>query len=79
LHWAITRQTAPQIVASRADSTKPNMGLQTWKNVPAVGGNFKGSEKQEVSVIREFRITGKEGNLFCKHYIIPAMSILTEN
>lgn len=35
LHWAITKKTAPQIVASRADSTKPNMGLQTWKNAPA--------------------------------------------
>jgi hypothetical protein len=35
LHWAITKQTAPQIVASRADSTKPNMGLQTWKNAPS--------------------------------------------
>jgi hypothetical protein len=35
LHWAITKQTAPQIVASRADSTKPNMGLRTWKNAPS--------------------------------------------
>lgn len=35
LHWAITKQTAPQIVASRADSSKPNMGLQTWKNAPS--------------------------------------------
>ena len=35
LHWAITTQTAPQIIASRVDSTKPNMGLQTWKNAPS--------------------------------------------
>jgi len=35
LHWAITKQTAPQIVASHADSTKPNMGLQTWENAPS--------------------------------------------
>jgi len=35
LHWAITKKTAPQIVASRADSTKLNMGLQTWKNAPS--------------------------------------------
>ena len=34
LHWAISRQTAAEIISSRADSTKPNMGLTTWKNSP---------------------------------------------
>jgi len=34
LHWAITRQTAAEIVHSRADSEKQNMGLATWKNAP---------------------------------------------
>jgi len=34
LHWAITGKTASQIVASRANATLPNMGLQTWKNAP---------------------------------------------
>lgn len=34
LHWAITGKTAAEIIASRADSTKPNMGLATWKNAP---------------------------------------------
>ena len=34
LHWAITGQTAAEIIHSRADSTKENMGLQTWKNAP---------------------------------------------
>lgn len=34
LHWAITRQTAAELIAARADSTKPNMGLTTWKNAP---------------------------------------------
>ena len=34
LHWAITGKTAAQIVAERADSSKPRMGLQTWKNAP---------------------------------------------
>ncbi|MBK7381451.1 MAG: virulence RhuM family protein [Ignavibacteriales bacterium] len=34
LHWATTGKTASQIIAERADSTKPNMGLQTWKNSP---------------------------------------------
>ena len=34
LHWAITGQTASEIIAARADSTKQNMGLSTWKNSP---------------------------------------------
>ena len=34
LHWAITGQTAAEIIHSRADSTKENMGLKTWKNAP---------------------------------------------
>ncbi len=34
LHWAITGKTAAEIIASRADSTKPNMGLATWRNAP---------------------------------------------
>ena len=34
LHWAITGSTAAEIIAQRADSGKPNMGLTTWKNSP---------------------------------------------
>lgn len=34
LHWAITGQTAAEIIYSRADSKKENMGLTTWKNAP---------------------------------------------
>ena len=34
LHWAITGKTASQIVASRANASLLNMGLQTWKNAP---------------------------------------------
>lgn len=33
-HYAITGQTAPDIIYSRADHTKDHMGLQTWKNTP---------------------------------------------
>ena len=35
LHWAITRQTAAEIIVSRADCEKEYMGLTTWKNAPA--------------------------------------------
>ncbi len=34
LHWAITGQTAAELIAQRADAGKPNMGLTTWKNAP---------------------------------------------
>ena len=34
LHWAITGQTAAEIIASRADANKLNMGLTTWKHAP---------------------------------------------
>ena len=30
LHFAATGMTAPELIASRADHTKPNMGLTTW-------------------------------------------------
>ncbi|RLD80757.1 MAG: hydroxyacid dehydrogenase [Bacteroidetes bacterium] len=31
LHWAITGQTAAEIITQRADNTKENMGLTTWR------------------------------------------------
>ena len=34
LHWAITKQTAAEIIFSRANHTKENMGLTTWRNAP---------------------------------------------
>lgn len=34
LHFAITGKTAAEIVADRASSSKPNMGLTNWKNSP---------------------------------------------
>lgn len=34
LHWAITGQTAAEIIASRADGSKENMGLTSWTNAP---------------------------------------------
>ena len=33
-HYAITGQTGAEIVYTRADHTKANMGLTTWKNAP---------------------------------------------
>jgi len=31
LHWAATHMTAPELIASRADHSQPNMGLTNWK------------------------------------------------
>lgn len=33
-HYAITGQTAAEIISSKADHTKKHMGLTTWKNAP---------------------------------------------
>ena len=49
LHWAITGQTAAEIIASRVDSTKKNMGLTTWKNAP------KGSiRKSDIGIAKNY-------------------------
>jgi len=34
LHWAITKQTASEIIISRANHKKDKMGLTNWKNSP---------------------------------------------
>lgn len=34
LHWAITGNTAAEIIDNRANSENPNMGLTSWKNSP---------------------------------------------
>jgi hypothetical protein len=46
LHWAITRQTAAEIITQRSDSTKENMGLTTWR-----GSNIR---KTDVSVAKNY-------------------------
>ncbi len=54
LHWAITQQTAAEIIHSRADSQKQNMGLTNWKNAPA--GPIR---KPDVSVAKNY-LNGEE-------------------
>ena len=34
MHWAVTHQTAAEIIYSRADAERPHMGLTTWKKAP---------------------------------------------
>jgi hypothetical protein len=54
LHWAITGQTAAEIIATRVDGTKENLGLQTWKNAP------KGSIRKTDVVIAKNYLNEKE-------------------
>ncbi len=49
LHWAITGQTAAELIASRADSSKENMGLTTWKNAPK--GNVR---KTDIGIAKNY-------------------------
>jgi len=54
LHWAVTGKTAAQLIAERADSSKPQMGLLIWKNSP------KGKiVKSDVGVAKNY-LTEKE-------------------
>ncbi len=46
LHWAITGQTAAEIITQRADSSKENMGLTTWR-----GDNIR---KTDVSIAKNY-------------------------
>ncbi|MDR1164809.1 MAG: virulence RhuM family protein [Deltaproteobacteria bacterium] len=39
LHWAVTGMTAAEIIHSRADSAKPNMGLTTWRGAKVREGD----------------------------------------
>lgn len=49
LHWAITRQTAAEIILSRANHEKEKMGLTSWKNSP--DGKIR---KSDVSVAKNY-------------------------
>lgn len=49
LHWAITGKTAAQLIKDRADSSRPNMGLQTFKN--ALGGKVL---KSDISTAKNY-------------------------
>jgi hypothetical protein len=51
LHWAVTGKTAAEIIAERVNSSKPSMGLTTWKNAP------KGKIlKSDVSIAKNYLI-----------------------
>lgn len=49
LHWAITKQTAAEIIVSRANHEKEKMGLTNWKNSP--NGKIR---KSDVSIAKNY-------------------------
>jgi hypothetical protein len=49
MHWAAHGHTAAEIVRQRADSTKPHMGLTSWKNAP--GGPVR---KTDVAIAKNY-------------------------
>jgi hypothetical protein len=51
LHWAVTGQTAAEIIAGRSDAGKPNMGLTNWKGVKV--------RRQDVAIAKNY-LTEKE-------------------
>ncbi len=46
LHFAVTGKTAPELIAERANGTKPNMGLSTWS-----GGVVR---KKDVTIAKNY-------------------------
>lgn len=46
MHWAITGKTAAEIIAQRADSNKPNMGLTNWRGTKP--------RKQDVGIAKNY-------------------------
>ncbi len=59
LHWAITGQTAAEIVTRRASAEKPHMGLTTWKNAPD-GKILKSDVATAKNYLEENEIKGLE-------------------
>jgi hypothetical protein len=49
LHWSIHGRTAAEIIKERANASRPNMGLTTWKNAP--GGRIR---KSDVTVAKNY-------------------------
>ena len=46
LHWAITGQTAAEIIRTRADRSRPNMGLTNWRGAKV--------RKEDVSIAKNY-------------------------
>ena len=58
MHYAVHGQTAAEVIVSRADHTKPHMGLTSWQNAP------KGKiVKADVSIAKNYLSRAEMGEL----------------
>ncbi len=66
MHWAITGKTAAEIVDSRADADKANMGLTNWRGVKV--------RKQDVTIAKNYLEAGELAalNNLVEQYLIFA-------
>lgn len=71
LHWAITGQTAAELIYAKADSTQLHMGLTTWKRAPQ--GKIL---KSDVTVAKNYL---SEAHLKELNRIVSAYLDLAEN
>ena len=71
LHWAITGQTAAELIYASADATKIYMGLTTWKHAP--GGKVL---KSDVTVAKNYL---NEAHVKELNRIVSAYLDLAEN
>lgn len=66
LLWAISGQTAAEIIKNRSDATLPNMGLTNWANAPK-GKIRKADVEVSKNYLTEFEL--KELNLLIEQYL----------
>jgi hypothetical protein len=57
MHWAVTGQTAAERIACRADASRPNMGLTTWRGARV--------HKEDVGVAKNYLSAKELGELNC--------------
>jgi hypothetical protein len=88
-HYAITGQTAAEIIDTHADNKSPNMGLQTWKNAPK-GRILKSNTKIAKNYLSENEIKDLERaisaysyyfsfHILCCHFLglLPCVCLMT--
>lgn len=69
MHWAITGQTAAEIIHTRADSKKPDMGLTNWRGAKV--------RKEDVPMYMKDGITKLHGflTIYDRHILTHAGKI----
>ena len=71
MHYAVSKETAPEIIYNRVDSEKENMGLTSWKNSPS-----KKILPSDVTIVKNYLTTDELKDL---EGIVSAFLELAEN